>query len=221
MFFNRNKVTNKAMDSSKSVDGPLDLPEVNTAVGAAKKRKQPTTTNPNDTGNNETETYEMDDSEELGASITYADGVNNHSPFLYGGPHGKYYSPNTVEGYCQFQNEVLETVPTMDASWAYNYKYKGKNQPSISVLNTKNFKAGNYCDSKILLGLSERNAAYNLIQKDADPEITIPYSGTYSYFSPATGVSDGRICLVALRVYLFSHVQYSPALYVFVGSKFG
>ena len=68
----------------------------------------------------------------------------------------------------------------MDASWAYNYGRAGGTKPTISVLNTKNFKAGNYCDSKILLGLSERNAAYNLIQKDADPEITIPYSGTYS-----------------------------------------
>ena len=221
MFFNRNKVTNKAMDSSKSVDGPLDLPEVNTAVGAAKKRKQPTTTNPNDTGNNDTETYEMDDSEELGASITYADGVNNHSPFLYGGPHGKYYSPNTVEGYCQFQNEVLETVPTMDASWAYNYRYAGKDKPSIPVLNTKNFKAGNYCDSKILLGLSERNAAYNLIQKDADPEITIPYSGTYSgqYLTTSSAAWEPEIC-IGIWKWKKCWRLWIPKRYIFLEARF-
>ena len=43
------------------------------------------------------------------------DGVSQWSPVLYGGPHGRSYSPKTVEGYFEESNEFLRNVPRLNA----------------------------------------------------------------------------------------------------------
>ena len=124
--------------------------------------------------------YDIQNEEDLGSTISYGEGVNNHSPFLYGGPHGAFYSPQTLEGYCQPENEVMETVPTMDAVEMYNYRHSNGYARRKHVLGSKNFKLGKYADSKVCVGLSERGSAYNLMVENADPSIRMFYSGGWS-----------------------------------------
>ena len=141
--------------------------------------------------------YDIQNEEELGSTISYGEGVNNHSPFLYGGPHGAFYSPQTLEGYCQQENEIMETVPTMDAAERYNYRRSNGFAKRKHVLGSKNFKLGNYADSKVYVGLSERNSAYNLMVKNADPNIWMYYSGGWSsdHIRKKSACRDFKICI--------------------------
>lgn len=151
------------------------------SVGGANSGAQEAIDQANSKGNEQsTIVYDIQNEEDLGSTISYGEGVNNHSPFLYGGPHGAFYSPQTLEGYCQQENEIMETVPTMDAVERYNYRHSNGYARRKHVLGSKNFKLGKYADSKVCVGLSERGSAYNLMVKNADPSIRMFYSGGWS-----------------------------------------
>lgn len=151
------------------------------SVGGASSGAQEAIDQANSKDNDQsTIVYDIQNEEDLGSTISYGEGVNNHSPFLYGGPHGAFYSPQTLEGYCQQENEIMETVPTMDAVERYNYRCSNGFAKRKHVLGSKNFKLGNYADSKVCAGLSERGSAYNLMVKNADPNIWMHYSGGWS-----------------------------------------
>lgn len=151
------------------------------AVGGGNSGAQSAIDQANSNDNDQaTIVYDIQNEEDLGSTISYGEGVNNHSPFLYGGPHGAFYSPQTLEGYCQQENEVMETVPTMDAVERYNYRHSNGFAKRKHVLGSKNFKLGNYADAKVCAGLSERGSTYNLMVKNADPNIWMYYSGGWS-----------------------------------------
>lgn len=151
------------------------------SVGGASSGAQEAIDQANSKDNDQsTIVYDIQNEEDLGSTISYGEGVNNHSPFLYGGPHGAFYSPQTLEGYCQQENEIMETVPTMDAVERYNYRCSNGFAKRKHVLGSKNFKLGNYADSKVCAGLSERGSAYNLMVKNTDPNIWMHYSGGWS-----------------------------------------
>lgn len=42
-------------------------------------------------------------------------GISQWTPALYGGPHGRHYSPKTVEGFFEENNEFLRNVPRINA----------------------------------------------------------------------------------------------------------
>ena len=168
------------------------------SVGGSESGAQGAIDQSNSNGNGQaTIVYDIQNEEELGSTISYGEGVNNHSPFLYGGPHGAFYSPQTLEGYCQQENEVMETVPTMDAVERYNYRRSNGFAKRKHVLGSKNFKLGNYADSKVCVGLSERNSAYNLMVKNADPNIWMYYSGGWSsdHIRKKSACRDFKICI--------------------------
>ena len=168
------------------------------SVGGSESGAQGAIDQSNSNGNGQaTIVYDIQNEEELGSTISYGEGVNNHSPFLYGGPHGAFYSPQTLEGYCQQENEIMETVPTMDAAERYNYRRSNGFAKRKHVLGSKNFKLGNYADSKVCVGLSERNSAYNLMVKNADPNIWMYYSGGWSsdHIRKKSACRDFKICI--------------------------
>ena len=167
------------------------------SVGGASSGAQEAIDQANSKDNDQaTIVYDIQNEEDLGSTISYGEGVNNHSPFLYGGPHGAFYSPQTLEGYCQQENEIMETVPTMDAVERYNYRHSNGFAKRKSVLGSKNFKLGNYADSKVCAGLSERGSAYNLMVKNADPSIWMHYSGGWSssHIRKSSACWDWKIC---------------------------
>lgn len=168
------------------------------SVGGSESGAQGAIDQSNSNGNGQaTIVYDIQNEEELGSTISYGEGVNNHSPFLYGGPHGAFYSPQTLEGYCQQENEIMETVPTMDAAERYNYRRSNGFAKRKHALGSKNFKLGNYADSKVCVGLSERNSAYNLMVKNADPNIWMYYSGGWSsdHIRKKSACRDFEICI--------------------------
>ena len=168
------------------------------SVGGSQSGAQGAIDQSNSNGNGQaTIVYDIQNEEELGSTISYGEGVNNHSPFLYGGPHGAFYSPQTLEGYCQQENEIMETVPTMDAAERYNYRRSNGFAKRKHVLGSKNFKLGNYADSKVCVGLSERNSAYNLMVKNADPNIWMYYSGGWSsdHIRKKSACRDWKFCI--------------------------
>ena len=168
------------------------------SVGGSESGAQGAIDQSNSNGNGQaTIVYDIQNEEELGSTISYGEGVNNHSPFLYGGPHGAFYSPQTLEGYCQQENEIMETVPTMDSAERYNYRCSNGFAKRKHVLGSKNFKLGNYADSKVCVGLSERNSAYNLMVKNADPNIWMYYSGGWSsdHIRKKSACRDFKICI--------------------------
>lgn len=168
------------------------------SVGGSESGAQGAIDQSNSNGNGQaTIVYDIQNEEELGSTISYGEGVNNHSPFLYGGPHGAFYSPQTLEGYCQQENEIMETVPTMDVAERYNYRRNNGFAKRKHVLGSKNFKLGNYADSKVCVGLSERNSAYNLMVKNADPSIWMYYSGGWSsdHIRKKSACRDFKICI--------------------------
>lgn len=77
-------------------------------------------TNDSNTGNNnDSNSSDSDNSSsvsyvaEKNENSTYSrqDGVSQWSPPIYGGPHGKYYSPKTVQAYFEDDNKFLRNVP--------------------------------------------------------------------------------------------------------------
>lgn len=187
--FVNNMFANIANIGKKSVGG---------SESGAQKAIDQSNSNDNDQA---TIVYDIQNEEDLGSTISYGDGVNNHSPFLYGGPHGAFYSPQTLEGYCQQENEIMETVPTMDAVERYNYRRSNGFAKRKHVLGSKNFKLGNYADAKVCAGLSERGSAYNLMVKNIDPDIQMYYSGGWSsdHIRRVSACWDWKICIRFFR----------------------
>lgn len=177
MFLNKISVTRKAMAAADSAGGAsLEDPDANVATGAANsassglKNATPTkmtgekTTTVVDGQEVEVSTYEPEDDDELSSKKVVGDGIAEWSPFLYGGPHGKYFSPLTLEGYTQFGNQMLANVPTVDTFNIYNgatisdYPLADRTKDTVRGLEfSKNAKNdGSYIDSVVCLTPNER-----------------------------------------------------------------
>lgn len=182
MFLNKSKVTNDAKAKADAAGGnDMDTPEANAAVGAANSPSSALkTATPTKVLNNpttvvvdgqevEVDTYVPEDDDELCSKKVVGDGIAEWSPFLYGGPHGKYFSPLTLEGYTQVDNETLANVPTVDTLYAYNggvtlnVKYQ-LDKNTVETLNvrgletSKNWKRnGTYVDTVTAITPNERN----------------------------------------------------------------
>lgn len=101
--------------------------------------------------------YQPEDSDELCSKKTVGDGVAEFSPFIYGGPHGKYYSPLTLEGYTQLGNQNLANVPTVDSYATFSGIRSEKGTRGFEF--SKNWKnAGSYADTVTCLTPNEREA---------------------------------------------------------------
>lgn len=133
-------------------------------------------------------TPEEDDDEAAKSALSYGAGVNNYSPFLYGGPHGQYLSPLTLEGYCQDENRFLATVPTQDS---YTYYHNGidKNYLNRTYSNfTKNYKnRGNFYDKVTAVTPNERellltgNVNFGFLPKPQPNNYRWVYYSNYYY----------------------------------------
>lgn len=181
MFLNKSKVSNKAksMADNLSVD---TFDEPNAALGAstsptsALNSVTPTkelgekTTTVVDGQEVEVSTYIPEDSDDLASKKTVGDGIAEWSPMLYGGPHGKYYSPLTLEGYTQDDNQMLANVPTVDT---LNTLYSTNTNLLVSQVSnvkmnargiefSKNYKKdGSYIDTVTALTPNERVSLIN------------------------------------------------------------
>lgn len=182
MFLNKSKVTNDAKAKADAAGGDsLEDPEANAAAGAAntpsaalrtatptKTLDKPTTVVV-DGQEVEVDSYVPEDDDELCSKKVVGDGIAEWSPFLYGGPHGKFFSPLTLEGYTQVDNETLANVPTADTYYNYNggatlnvkYQVKpgtweGRNVRGLET--SKNWKRnGTYIDTVTAITPNERN----------------------------------------------------------------
>lgn len=189
MFLNRGKSTSKAMKASE-MDSDDILSNVNVKPLNSNNNKKVNNSNLNinnpDTANSENtkdiQIYSLDedeDTETTSSRYSYADGVNNFSPFLYGGPHGKYYSPLTLEGFTQVDNPYYKNIPTMDRQEDY-YFYKSPNF-NREKIDTKNFKySDKYSTAKVMSSLNERNYLYNLDDNSIGKKVNIIYKANYS-----------------------------------------
>lgn len=88
-------------------------------------------------------------------------GIPQWTPALYGGPHGRCYSPKTVEAYFEENNELLRNVPRMDdralsedetqnfkgneKNYSMSQRYES-NQPYRSPSKCLNIMRNGYCD---------------------------------------------------------------------------
>lgn len=175
MFLDKDKITKRAQNLAKKAEDDVsnidDISATSTSsintgssilksatpikiLGDSKKIKL-------ENGQNvEVTEYTVDDKDELCSKKTVEDGIAEYSPFLYGGPHGKYFSPLTLEGYTQFNNRNLANVPTVDP---YNVFNNILNKDGIrSVELSKNYKLdGTYIDTVIALTPNEREALVN------------------------------------------------------------
>lgn len=191
MFINRNKVTDKAMKSSEmDVDDILSNVNVKPLNSSNKKiNNNNSGINNSDVSNNgsredgkDIQVYSLDEDEDIettSSRYSYADGVNNFSPFLYGGPHGKYYSPLTLEGFTQVDNPYYKNIPTMDRQEDY-YFYKNNNF-NRQKIDTKNFKySDKYSTAKVMSSLNERNYLYSLADNSIGKKVNVIYKATYN-----------------------------------------
>lgn len=175
MFLNRDKTTKKAKkaaDKSANFDSDTSTGTTSSTMSSASVLKNATptkvlnspTTTIVDGKEVEVTEYAISDTEALCTKKTIEDGVAEYSPFLYGGPHGKYYSPLTVEGYTQYNNRNLANVPTVDP---YSSFEAVTNNEGIRPLElSKNYKLyDSYIDTVIALTPNEREA----LLKDTTP----------------------------------------------------
>lgn len=138
----------------------------------------------------------QDTDEAIGKKLSYADGVNNFSPFLYGGPHGAYNSPNTLEGYVQPNNQLTKTVPTMDIAPIYHGK-SISTPGNRSYTNSKNFKKGSFLNTRVCLSLVERSNLLGLRRKIPIPKMTVTFNSGYTwyYVGHSRAAWDFEICI--------------------------
>ena len=172
MFLNRNKSKDKAMAAANSQAIGFSYSgsgsDTSTAGGAtaspvnALKNSQPSKVVGSkkivvDGKEVEVTEYSPTDNDELCSKKTVGDGIAEFSPFLFGGPHGKYYSPLTLEGYCQVGNQTLANVPTVDI---YSTFEGIQNNMGVRGFEfSKNYKLnGSYIDSVIALTPNEKEA---------------------------------------------------------------
>ena len=178
MFLNKGKKTSSAMSMANSMATPdMSTPGGGSGSGSGGSKtpsgllkgagpvatpKEPKTIEV-DGVLQEVQEYEIEDDSDFSEKKTVGDGVIESSPLLYGGPHGQYYSPLTLEGYCQAGNENLTTVPTMDAhSMFYGSIYSNIR----GFEHTKNFKnSGSYADVVTAITPNEREAVCNASQQ--------------------------------------------------------
>lgn len=174
MFLNRKKSKNKAMAAASSQTIGFSYSssgsgsDAGTAGGAtaspvnALKNSQPSKAVGSkkivvDGKEVEVTEYSPTDNDELCSKKVVGDGIAEFSPFLFGGPHGKYYSPLTLEGYCQVGNQTLANVPTVDI---YSTFEGIQNNMGVRGFEfSKNYKLnGSYIDSVIALTPNEKEA---------------------------------------------------------------
>lgn len=168
MFLNKSSSTSKAMAASKqSLDFNNDDANasggVSASPSAALKNAQPTKTlgEPKtiivDGKEVEVTEYAPEDNDELCSKKVNGDGIAEWSPFIYGGPHGKYFSPLTLEGYTQVGNQTLANVPTVDTYAMFNGIRSDSGIRGLEF--SKNWKnAGSYIDHTIALTPNEKEA---------------------------------------------------------------
>lgn len=209
MFLKKGQKANEAMNKSKNQGSSSFLSSgmIGDRLDNAKETKQAVkTTDPEYKYNEETGEMDLvsegsveanDQEEAIGSKLTYADGVNNNSPFLYGGPHGRYFSPLTLEGYCQPNNEMMKNVPTIDTTFIYH----GKSMEGDSLSNTgwkdsKNYKKGSFLSTRICMSLVERSNLLGLRRKVEIPKMTVTYSSGYTvhYVYTSRAAWDFRLC---------------------------
>ena len=169
MFLNKSKSTSKAKAAAnKTMD--FDSPEESAAAGssASPSGAMKAATPSKSTGQpekvvvngveTEVDTYTPQEPGDLCNKKSVGDGIACWSPFLYGGPHGKFLSPLTLEGYTQFGNATLANVPTVDPYHVFKggtFKIEGKNLRGLEF--SKNFKHdGTYIDTVTVLTPNER-----------------------------------------------------------------
>lgn len=113
----------------------------------------------------EVDTYVPEESSDLCSKKTVGEGIAEYSPFIYGGPHGKYFSPNTLEGYTQYNNQNLATVPTVDI---YSVFSGIRTKTGLRGFEfSKNFKLhGSYIDTVTCLTPNERESLLKSTDKD-------------------------------------------------------
>lgn len=63
-------------------------------------------------------------------------GIPQWNPVLYGGPHGRNYSPKTIQGYFETDNVFLQNLPRVDAVKAINSGFDTTDFKSYSVTDT-------------------------------------------------------------------------------------
>lgn len=179
MFLQKSSEASKAQSMADSLTGPdLEDPDASAATGssaspsAALKNATPTkyVGEPKSTvidGQEvEVSTYVPEDNDEIASKKVVGDGIAEWSPMLYGGPHGKYFSPLTLEGYTQPRNQMLANVPSIDTWHLFHgglLESRDMNIDQASVQNirglevTKNFKGnGSYIDAITVLTPNER-----------------------------------------------------------------
>lgn len=170
MFLKRSKITKKAMAQANQAGANISTPDA--AVGssvspsAAIRNCTPTKVlgSPEkvviDGVETEVSTYTPTEPGDLCSKKSVGDGIAEWSPFLYGGPHGKYLSPLTLEGYTQFGNETLATVPTVDPPTVYQSKILNVSGQKVRGLEfSKNFKSnGSFIDTVTLMTPNERDS---------------------------------------------------------------
>lgn len=173
MFLDRNNIANRAqsiaekagnVSANLGTDGDANTTASSTSASmalktatAVKKLDNPIRLENEDGQTVEISEYAVDDKEELCSKKAIEDGVAEHSPFLYGGPHGKYFSPLTLEGYTQLNNRTLANVPTLDTYATFSGNVISNNVRSLEY--SKNYKVdGSYIDTVVCLTPNEREA---------------------------------------------------------------
>lgn len=172
MFFNRDKITSKAKaaadvsgDINSSANGGAGSNRKNNVSPAdamktatpTKSLSAPKTVIGPDGKEIVVEEFTPTAGDEICSKKIVGDGIAEYSPFLYGGPHGKYFSPLTLEGYTQISNQNLANVPTVDS---FSMFEGNTNRNGIRGFEfSKNYKLnGSYIDHTIALTPNEREA---------------------------------------------------------------
>lgn len=164
MFLKKDKEKNKAMAKKEKYEKMSTMFD-SLAAKTVASQTDPNTGKPiahTEVGEDgvayEVTNYEVPTEENLSSNLSYGDGVANYSPMMYGGPHGRYLSPLTLEGYTQLNNELLAKVPTMDP-W-YVYTNSTSKKPLMANAWTKNYKLqdNTYADALTVLTMNEREA---------------------------------------------------------------
>lgn len=170
MFLNRNKQRDKAMSKADEVSNNApDTPDGTVPAGsttspsALAKSATPTKTLGEpattiiDGQEVEVSTYVPEDNDDLASKKTVGDGIAEWSPMLYGGPHGKYNSPLTLEGFTQYNNQMLANVPTVDPYAVFTGKTLLSRGSIRGLEFSKNWKHdGSYIDTVTCVTPNER-----------------------------------------------------------------
>lgn len=175
MFLKRNKKAKQASDSTKQM---APLSGANKAVQDTDKKKMSGAAVSGTPGTNQrTAQPEQLGDNDLGDMLTYGPGIAFNSPFLYGGPHGEWYSPLTLEGLVQLENPSVINFPKIDCNEIYE---EISRKSDGSVIKSGNYKdTGIYLDKKVIIGTTERNSLIQGRYYNGNSCVSVPYTGTY------------------------------------------